>query len=147
PTPRAPLFPYTTLFRSYNAEHPPLFKALFALSHLIFHELLGWVRPATAFRLPALAASALVPALTYRLGLAMAGRGAALFAALSFLLVPRQLFHAVLACFDMPIALMWLGLIVLFWRSPRSARAGWGCGVVFGLALATKHNALFLPFV
>src|SRR5690606_15050646 len=40
----------------YNAEHPPLFKSLFALSHLLFHELLGWVRPATAFRLPALAA-------------------------------------------------------------------------------------------
>lgn len=131
----------------YNAEHPPLFKALFALSHLIFHELLGWVRPATAFRLPALAASALVPALTYRLGLALAGRGAALFAALSFLCVPRQLFHAVLACFDMPIALMWLLLIVVFWRSLHSARAGWACGVVFGLALATKHNALFLPFV
>ena len=43
-------------------------------------------RPAAAFRLPAFALSALVPALTFLLGSAVYGRTAGLFAALSFLL-------------------------------------------------------------
>jgi 4-amino-4-deoxy-L-arabinose transferase-like glycosyltransferase len=131
----------------FNHEHPVLLKVLFGLSHLLFHEELGLVRSATAFRLPALAFSALVPALTYRMGAALYGRTAGLFAALSFLLVPRHLFNAVLACFDMPVAAMWLLVVYAFWRALDDGRWAWGCGVAFGLALGTKHNALFLPAV
>lgn len=131
----------------YNHEHPVLMKVLFGLSHALFHETLGWLRPATAFRLPAFAMAGLVPALTFLLGSALYGRTAGLFAALSFMLVPRQYFHAELACFDMPVAAMWLLVVYCFWRALEDARWGLGCGVAFGLALATKHNALFLPFI
>lgn len=131
----------------YNAEHPALLKSLFALSGLLFHDTLGWLRPATAFRLPAFAFTALIPALTYRMGVGIWGRAVGLFAGVSFLLVPRQLFNGVLACFDVPVATLWLLVVLLFWRSASSARAGIGCGIAFGLALATKHNALFLPLV
>ncbi|HYI01744.1 ArnT family glycosyltransferase [Hyalangium sp.] len=130
-----------------NHEHPALMKELFGLSHLLFHQTLGWLRPATAFRLPALAMAALVPALTFLLGSAVFGRAAGLFAALSFLLVPRHLFNAELACFDMPVAAMWLLVVYTFWRAMESRRWGLVCGVAFGLAICTKHNALFLPFV
>jgi 4-amino-4-deoxy-L-arabinose transferase-like glycosyltransferase len=131
----------------YNHEHPVLMKVLFGLSHLLFHEALGWMRSAAAFRLPAFALSALVPAVTFLLGSAVYGRTAGLFAALTFLLVPRQFFNAQLACFDMPIAAMWLLVVYAFWRALEDKRWGVLCGVFFGLALATKHNALFLPFV
>ncbi|WNG60235.1 glycosyltransferase family 39 protein [Archangium gephyra] len=131
----------------YNHEHPALMKELFGLSHLLFHETLGWLRPAAAFRLPAFAMSALVPALTFLLGSAVYGRTAGLFAALSFLLVPRQYFNAELACFDMPIAAMWLLVVYAFWRALEDRNWGVLCGVFFGLALCTKHNALFLPFI
>lgn len=134
-------------FFDVNHEHPVLLKILFGLSHLLFHEELGLVRSATAFRLPAFAFSALVPALSYRMGAALYGRTAGLFAALSFLLVPRHLFNAVLACFDMPVAAMWLLVVYAFWRALDDGRWAWGCGVAFGLALGTKHNALFLPLV
>jgi 4-amino-4-deoxy-L-arabinose transferase-like glycosyltransferase len=130
----------------YNHEHPALMKTLFGLSHLLFHDTLGWLPSATAFRLPAFALAALVPALTFLLGSGVFGRCAGLFAALSFLLVPRQYFNAELACFDMPIAALWLLVVYAFWRALEDRRWGVLCGVFFGLALCTKHNALFLPF-
>ncbi|EPX63005.1 putative integral membrane protein [Cystobacter fuscus DSM 2262] len=130
----------------YNHEHPALMKTLFGLSHLLFHDTLGWLRSATAFRLPAFALAALVPALTFLLGSAVFSRAAGLFAALSFLLVPRQYFNAELACFDMPIAAMWLLVVYAFWRALEDRDWGVLCGVFFGLAVCTKHNALFLPF-
>ena len=130
-----------------NHEHPALMKELYGLSHLLFHQTLGWLRPATSLRLPALAMAALVPALTFLLGSALYGRAAGLFASLSFLLVPRQYFNAELACFDMPVAAMWLLVVYSFWRALESRRWGIVCGVAFGLAIATKHNALFMPFV
>jgi len=130
-----------------NHEHPALMKELYGLSHLLFHQGLGWLRPATALRLPALAFSALVPALSFLLGSALYGRAVGLFAALSFLLVPRHIFNAELAAFDMPVAAMWLLVVYTFWRAMESRLWGVLCGVAFGLALCTKHNALFLPFV
>ena len=42
------------------------------------------------------------------------GQGASVFAASSFLLVPRQFFHSHLACFDVPIATMWVLTIYCF---------------------------------
>ncbi|WP_164010274.1 ArnT family glycosyltransferase [Pyxidicoccus trucidator] len=131
----------------YNHEHPVLLKTLFGLSHLLFHDTLGWMRSATAFRLPAFAFAALVPALSFLFGSALYGRTAGLFAALAFMLVPRQYFNGELACFDVPVAALWLLVVYCFWRALEDVKWGLWCGVAFGLALATKHNALFLPFV
>ena len=131
----------------FNHEHPMLMKSLFGWSHALFHGLLGWVRPAAGFRLPAFAVAALIPALLHAWGSAMWGRRAGLFAAVSFFLVPRQFFHAHLACFDMPVASMWLLVVYLFWRAQEDLRLAPWTGLAFGLALATKHNAFFLPVV
>ena len=131
----------------FNHEHPMLMKSLFGWSHALFHGMLGWVRPAAGFRLPAFAVAALIPALLHAWGSALWGRRAGLFAAVSFFLVPRQFFHAHLACFDMPVAAMWLLVVYLFWRAQEDLRFAPWTGLAFGLALATKHNAFFLPVV
>jgi len=131
----------------FNHEHPAMMKLLFGISHHIFHQGLGWLRPATALRLPAFATAALIPPLLYRFGTALYGRIAGLFAAISFLLVPRQFFNAHLACFDVPIATFWLLTVYLFWKAQHAPRFWIWCGISFGLALATKHNGWFLPFV
>lgn len=131
----------------FNHEHPVLMKLLFGLSHLVFHDGLGVLSPAAAFRVPAFAASALILALIYLMGAALYGRRAGLFGALSFLLVPRQFFNAHLSAFDVPIAAMWLLTVYTFWRAETDRRYWLWCGLSFGLAMATKHNALFLPFV
>lgn len=131
----------------FNHEHPALMKSLFGLSERLFHELLGWLKPGAAFRLPAFAVSALIPAIIYRFGRAVYGRVAGLAAAVSFFLVPRQFFNAHLACFDVPIASAWLLVVYLFWRAQTKPRGWLWTGIAFGVALATKHNALFLPFL
>lgn len=131
----------------FNHEHPVLMKSLFGLSYLLFHEALGVLRPAAAFRVPAFAVAALIPLLLYRIGSELFGRRAGLFAALSFFLVPRQFFNAQLACFDVPVAAFWLLTVYAFWRAQERPWYWLHCGLAFGLALATKHNALFLPFV
>ena len=130
-----------------NHEHPALMKTLYGLSYLLFHEALGWLKPAAAFRVPAFAVASLVPALAYLFGKGLYGRRAGLFAAVSFFLVPRQYFNAQLACFDMPVAAFWLLTVYTFWRAQTERRFWLYCGLAFGVTLATKHNALFLPFV
>lgn len=132
----------------YNAEHPGLMKSLFGLSFLIFHEGLGWARPATAFRLPAFAIAATIPVLCFLLGRRLfgaSGRAVGLFAAVSFFLVPRQFFNAHLACFDIPVAAMWLATAYAYLESRERPWAWLWTGVAFGLTIATKHNGLFLP--
>lgn len=136
----------TTRLLDYNHEHPMLAKELFGLSWLTFSEGLGWLRPATAFRLPAFAFAAVIPAVLHLFGATLYGRRAGLFAALCFYAVPRHFFNAHLACFDIPIAAAWLVVVYLFWRAMTDRRMWLWCGVAFGLAVAVKHNAWFLPF-
>ena len=131
----------------YNHEHPALMKNLFGLSYLLFTEKLGLLRPAAGFRLPAFFFAALILPLTFALTRRMFGRAAGIFAAVSFMLVPRQFFNAHLSCFDVPVAAMWLLTIHCFFRAQEEKRWWLYTGLAFGAALATKHNALFLPVV
>jgi len=134
-------------FFDINHEHPALMKMLFGLSYLVFHEWLGVLKPAAAFRIPAFVVASLIPAVTYLFGRSLFGRKAGLWAAVSFLLVPRQFFNAHLACFDVPIAAFWLLTVYAFFRAQREPLWWLWCGLAFGAALATKHNGWFLPFV
>jgi hypothetical protein len=131
----------------FNHEHPMAMKMLFGWSHALFAQTLHWVRPAAGFRLPAFAVAALIPALLHLWGSTLWGRRAGLFAALSFFAVPRHFFHAHLSCFDMPVAAMWLLVVYLFWRAEEDLRLAPWTGLALGLAMATKHNAFFLPVV
>lgn len=129
----------------FNHEHPALMKSLFGLSYLLFHEGLGLLRPAAAFRLPAFLVAALILPLVFAFVRPLFGRAAGVFAAVSFLLVPRQYFNAHLACFDVPIATMWLLTVYGFWQAQSKPRWWVYTGLFFGLALGTKHNAYFIP--
>jgi len=135
---------------SANHEHPSLMKTLFGLSGWLFHE--KWhvfVNASTAMRLPAMATAALAIWVTYLFGARAWSRRAGLVAAVLFALMPRVFFHAHLACFDVPITAMWILCLYVHWRALEKRSLGWtlAVGVVFGLALATKHNAWELPFV
>ena len=63
--------------------------------------------------------------------------------------MPHLFFNAHLACFDAPIATMWLASIFVYWRAEQEKTLPWAllAGVVFGLTLETKHNAWMLPGV
>jgi 4-amino-4-deoxy-L-arabinose transferase-like glycosyltransferase len=130
---------------SANREHPALMKNLYGLSFVLLHEKLGLLRPAAAFRFPAFVFAALILPLIFSLGRRLFGRGPALFAALSFFLVPRQFFEAHLACFDVPMATTWLLVVFCFVEALERPRWWLWTGIAFGLAMATKHNAYFIP--
>lgn len=135
-----------TRYWGYNHEHPVLVKTLFALSHLVFTRWLGWMDDATAFRFPAFVFSGLVTLSLFLLARPF-GRAAAVLAPALFWAVPRHFFHGHLAAFDIPVVATWCGFLWAYARALSTARGAWVAGLMFGLALATKHNAFFLPFV
>lgn len=134
-----------TQFYEFNHEHPALMKNLFGISYVVFHEKLGLLRPAGAFRLPAFIFAAWMLPLIFGLARRLFGQGASIFAAISFLLVPRQFFHSHLACFDVPIATMWVLTIYCFVEALEKPRWWLYTGLAFGAALGAKHNAWFIP--
>lgn len=130
-----------------NREHPPLMKTLFGFSQLLLADRLGWTSPLTAARAPTALLHAAAVALLYLFAAELFGGAAGLFAALLFLLLPRAFFHAGLATFDAPMAALWLAALLAYHRSLASRWWSLGLALAFGLALATKHNALMLPAV
>ena len=129
----------------FNHEHPALMKNLFGISYVVLHEKLHLLRPAGAFRFPAFVFAAWMLPLIFGLSRRLFGQGASIFAAVSFLLVPRQFFHAHLACFDVPIATMWVLTVYCFVQALEKPRWWIYTGLAFGLALGAKHNAYFIP--
>ena len=132
-----------------NNEHPGLIKSLFALSHIFLHKKLHlFSMEGTSFRFPAIGLASAGIALVYFWGAQARGRIAGFVAAALLAAMPRFFYHAHLACFDAPIVTMWTLCAYCYWRALRTTGVLWPilCGVAFGLALDTKHNAWFLPF-
>lgn len=132
---------------SYNHEHPVLMKTLFALSDALFHRKLGWMESSTAMRLPTAALSAMLCSGVFLFARQLFGRFAGVVAACALILQPRFFFDAHLACFDAPIGAMWFLTVYAYWKSFESKRWAVLTGVFWGLALATKLNAFFIPIV
>ncbi|MCG8417281.1 MAG: glycosyltransferase family 39 protein [Proteobacteria bacterium] len=130
-----------------NREHPPLMKTLSGLSEMLFHRVLGWADKITAYRIPSAAMNALLIALVFLFASATWGRAVGLFAALFTLFLPRAFFHAGLACFDASVVTTWFAVLYAYVRALDSRPWCVGLAVAYGLALATKHNALMLPAV
>ena len=130
---------------SYNPEHPVLMKTLFALSYKLMHQELGWLSLSESMRLPTALMSSWLVAMVYAFGRQLFGRAAGVAAAGALLLQPRFFFHAHLTCFDAPISAMWFAVVYAYWRAWGSRGWAWAAGVLWGLALATKLNAFFLP--
>jgi 4-amino-4-deoxy-L-arabinose transferase-like glycosyltransferase len=128
-----------------NREHPPLMKTLFGLSERLLHGRLG-VDELTAYRLPSAIVHGVLVLLVYFFVLELWGLTQAVVAALLLVALPRALFHAGLACFDAPSMALWFATVYAYWRCLDGRRWPWQVGVVWGLALATKHTALLLPF-
>ena len=140
--------PSVDRFWAYNHEHPSLMKALFALSHRFLHAEWGLVaEPGTAYRLPGMLMSGIAVGVTARWGARSIGRWEGILAGLLLTAMPRVFYHAHLACFDMPVAAMWLVTTYAYFRSLERPSFGWvvATGVLYGLLLDTKHNAWLLP--
>ncbi len=129
-----------------NREHPPLMKTLFGLSEIVLHDKLGVASEVTAYRAPTAAMFALLVVVVFLWAGEVWGTAAGVIAALLTLCLPRAFFHGGLACFDAPIATLWTATVWAYWRGLRSRGWAIAAGVLWGCALATKHNALLVPF-
>lgn len=120
-----------------NREHPPLAKALYGAAFLLDRGDHGYLRPGRAVSAALFAALVWLTAWT---GGALFGGSAGLLAGLSLLCMPQVLAHAHLAALDLPMALAWMAAAAYSLRG----RNPWWLGVLWGLALLTKINALVL---
>ncbi|HEY0254410.1 MAG TPA: glycosyltransferase family 39 protein [Kofleriaceae bacterium] len=126
-----------------NPEHPPLVKLASGLSHRWLSGVLG---DPSAYRLPSAILHGILAYLVFVMVLEIWGLAEAVLAWVCLLLLPRALFHAGLDCFDAPTMTLWFASIYAYWRCLDGRKWPWQAGVVWGLALATKHTALLLPF-
>ena len=129
----------------YNNEHPPLAKLAMGASWWLFSKKLGWMSNSTGFRFPGMLWAALMVLIVFIWGTQVWNARVGFFAAFALMLLPRFFFHAHLAAFDVPISALWLLVVYAFWRSMTDELWALWCGIFFGLALATKHNAWILP--
>jgi len=124
--------------------HPPLGKLWITLSFISFGNAVDLI---TAARMGAAILFALTAAVLYLWVADRRGDPAGLIAAATFVLMPRLFAHGHFANLEMPMVLLWLLTTIAFERGIRSRNWSLLCGVLFGLALLTKVNALFLPVV
>lgn len=103
------------------------------------------MREGAAMRLPAILLASLGAALLFLTGRRLGGGTlGGLLAAGWFVLLPRVAFHASLHAFDLPIAVLTLALALAWLRALSEWRWALAMGPLLGIAIAVKHNALFL---
>ncbi len=156
---------------AFNWEHPVVMKSAAGVSARLFARAPvleakqkpdPWAPEAGAFplmseraamRLPAQLLAALGAALLAFAAWSEARRRRAsvvvcatssILAAVAFLGLPRVAFHASLHTFDVPIAVMTLVVVLAYRRGLHSLRWAIATGVLLGVAIGVKHNALFL---
>ena len=125
-------------------ELPSVVKLLNGVSVLSFSKYYGVL---TAFRLPAAAAFAITGALIYVIGLIGYNRRVGLLAALMYYLMPRVFGHAHLGASESITVFMMLLVVLSFIKGLESGRWSVITGALFGIALATKINCVFLPIM
>jgi hypothetical protein len=126
-----------------NRNHPPINKiwsgAVWALSRSFLPDL-------TAHRLGNMLLNSVTVGLLYLLVADLYGRWTGLAASAALLAMPRVFFHYHLASLEGPATTMILATLLLFWKT-RERGARWidvALGIVWGLAVGTKINAVFV---
>jgi 4-amino-4-deoxy-L-arabinose transferase-like glycosyltransferase len=127
-------------------EHPPLSKVWSGFTWLIARHFLDDL---TAHRLGNMLIAGGLVSLLFLMVRRHYGRTAGLVAGSALLTMPRFFFHAHLAAIDVPVTAMIFAVIFTFWLGYGEPGLKWTLllGFVYGLALATKINALLIPTI
>lgn len=131
---------------SFNHEHPPLAKVY---SGMVWSVARFFLNDLTAHRLGNMILVSILVGLLYLLVAGSYGLWAGCGAALALLTMPRFFFHAHLAALDVPAACAVFFLTFVFWKTKDNPSWKWTIvlGLLWGLALATKFYAIFVPYV
>ena len=128
-----------------NHEHPPAAKLVYGPAGALEKEH-GLLTFLTA-RLLAVGMFVALVGLVYLFVTSYFGRLAGVLAALSLVLMPRVFGHGHLAALDVPVALACFATTLVFARADLNRWRAAAAGVLWGVALLTKINAVFLPLV
>lgn len=131
----------------FNNEHPAFMKTLFGFSQYVFERKLGWMSFAESARFVGALFAMFTAVFIYFFGLLFFNRFTAVVAPFFFFMMPHIFFHSHLACFDIPILFFWSAIFFLYALHLRSGSISTAiCTAVFlGFAMASKHNAFFIP--
>jgi hypothetical protein len=135
-----------------NHEHPALMKIAGGLAARLLSRptadgrqgAIPVMHEGAAMRLPAQILAGLGVTLLFAIGFRRGGLVPGLLAAGFFILLPRVWFNAGLHAFDVPVAVATLAVALVYRRALHDRRFGIALGPLLGLAIAIKHNALFL---
>ncbi|MBI5953621.1 MAG: glycosyltransferase family 39 protein [Chloroflexi bacterium] len=127
-----------------NKEHPPLDKIW---SGMVWTVARNFTDDLTAHRMGNMLLVAALAALLYLLVSDAYGQVAGFVAIAALLTMPRFFFHSRLSALDVPAAVSVFIVTFVFWKTKDKSHWGWDLllGLVWGLALATKINAVFVP--
>jgi len=127
-----------------NSEHPPLDKIWSGVVWSIVHN---FTSDLMAHRMGNMLLVAVTAGLLYILIFDAYGQFPALTAVGALLTMPRFFFHAHLSALDVPAAVSVFIVTFAFWKTIEYKKWTWGLllGLLWGLALATKINAVFVP--
>jgi 4-amino-4-deoxy-L-arabinose transferase-like glycosyltransferase len=133
-----------TSYWKVNNEHPPLDKVW---SGIVWAVARNFTDDLTAHRMGNMLLVAILIGLLYLLIYDAYGQAAGLAAVVALLTMPRFFFHAHLSALDVPAAFSVFVVTFVFWKTQDKSHWGWDLllGLVWGLALATKINAVFVP--
>jgi 4-amino-4-deoxy-L-arabinose transferase-like glycosyltransferase len=129
---------------SVNSEHPPLNKIW---SGVVWSVARNLTDDLTAHRMGNMFLVAVLSGLLYLLIRDAYGQIAGFAAVAALLTMPRFFFHAHLSALDVPAALSVFVVTFAFWKTLEYKHWAWGLllGLLWGLGLATKINAIFVP--
>jgi Dolichyl-phosphate-mannose-protein mannosyltransferase len=126
----------------YHVPHPPFSRIVSGITHTVFSK---WLDKSSSYRLaPALFFAMLVTVMFLWMK-QLFGPGAGTFSVFALVAIPNLFGFAHLAVTDMPLASMWFLTAFCFWKGLLDWKWSVACGLVWGLALATKFPALLIP--
>ena len=128
-----------------NHEHPPLAKLTMGLVRKTMNGIAGTGRAIPASRMSTAWFFAALMVGVYLFAADSFGEAADVLSCACLMLMPRVFGHAHLAVLDIPMACMWLWTTYAFVRGIESRGWSIAAGVLFGLALLTKFDAIFIP--
>jgi hypothetical protein len=100
-----------------------------------------------AHRLSTVFLTAIGIAVVFLFLLKVRNRRAAAFGTLALIFMPVFFAHSKYVLFDEPSAILWVITIFIFWKSLSNRWYGVLLGPVYAVALTTKDQTLFIPFV
>ncbi|MCK4401070.1 glycosyltransferase family 39 protein [bacterium] len=135
-------FSKTTIEKFWRFEpHPPLVKYIMSGGLLLLYKFIGILY---ASRIAMCLLFSFLIVSVYFFSLKYYNIHAAIFSSLSLFLMPRVFAHGHFAAYDIPVALVWFVVCWAFIKGTSSLKWSIFTGIICGLALLTKENAVFL---